>query len=48
MENTIRSCYAKLGNHRAVAHKLGLPLHYVMYVLGLMDEKLFAKVNKGA
>lgn len=44
-ETAIRQCYVRLGTHRGVAAKLNLPIHYVMFVLGLMDETLFNKVN---
>ena len=45
MDNTIRLCYARLGNHRAVAHYLKLPLHHVMWILGMMSDDLYRKVN---
>jgi hypothetical protein len=45
IDEAIRRAYVKLGHHRAVAAKLRLPIHYVMFVLGLMSEKLFFEVN---
>lgn len=45
IDDAIRRAYEKLGHHRAVAAKLRLPLHYVMFVLGLMSEELFRAVN---
>lgn len=45
MDNTIRLAYKTLGNHRAVATMLHVPLHVVMYVLGMMDESLYNRVN---
>jgi hypothetical protein len=44
-ETAIHQWYAMYGMHRTVASKLNLPLHYVMFVLGLMDETLFHEVN---
>lgn len=44
-DEAIRRAYAVLGHHRAVAAKLRLPLHYVMFVLGLMSADLFGVVN---
>lgn len=41
----IRRAYAVLGNHRAVARMLRLPLHCVMYSLGIMSTELYNRVN---
>jgi regulator of sirC expression with transglutaminase-like and TPR domain len=46
-ETIIRQWYQATQNHRAVAERLELPLHYVMFVLNLMPESLFIQVNGG-
>lgn len=46
-EDTICRYYEIVGNHRLVAEKFRLPIHYVMRVLGLMSQELFDIVNGG-
>lgn len=45
LDEAIRRAYKILGNHRAVAARLKLPLHEVMFTLGLLPAPVYAAVN---
>lgn len=38
-------CAFKVMTHRAIAAKYKLPLHFVMFVLGLMGQDLFDRIE---
>lgn len=44
IEERIR-CAFKVMTHRAIAAKYELPLHFVMFVLGLMSQDLFDRIE---
>jgi hypothetical protein len=45
IEDAIRRAYEATRSHRAVAVRFKLPIHEVMYILGLMSQDLYDAVE---